>query len=52
MENDGWLIDDDDVFGFAVFRGAFDFNSDVSKWNTARVTTMYYSKLSFLYCVF
>ena len=47
--NDGWMIDD--VFGFAVFSNAREFNSNLSKWDTSRVTNMLYSKLSFLYCV-
>ena len=45
-----WLIDWW-WFGFAVFNTAQSFNSDVSKWNTERVTTMYGSKLSCLFCV-
>ena len=51
MENDGWLIDDDDVFGFAVFIGADSFNSDLSKWNTERVKAMRASKL-FLFVLY
>ena len=53
MENDGWIdwLIDWWWFGFAVFNNARLFNSDVSKWNTARVTTMNQSKLSCLYCV-
>ena len=47
---DGWLIDWW-CFGFAVFYNAFAFDSDVSKWDTSRVTTMEASKLSCLYCV-
>ena len=42
----------DDVFGFAVFLSATSFNSDVSKWNTSRVTTMRESKLSFLFALY
>ena len=49
MGNDGWMMDD--VFGFAVLGSAREFNSDLSKWDTSRVTRMDYSKLSFLYCV-
>ena len=51
MENDGWMIDWWWCFGFAVFLDAQSFNSDVSKWNTSRVTTMGQSKLYCLYCV-
>ena len=50
MGNDGWMIDDG-LFGFAVFEGATEFNSDLSKWDTSRVTDMERSKLSFLHCV-
>ena len=42
---------DDGLFGFAVFYGAYKFNSNLEKWNTERVENMYASKLSFLYCV-
>ena len=51
MENDGWMIDWWWCFGFAVFDNAESFNSDLSNWNTERVTNMQYSKLSCLYCV-
>ena len=44
-------MDVDDVFGFAVFWNAREFNSNLEKWNTSRVTDMNGSKLSFLYCV-
>jgi surface protein len=37
---------------FAVFDGAFKFNSDLSKWETGNVTTMYYSKCTLLGVVF
>ena len=50
MGNDGWMIDD--VFlVLSVFSNTNKFNSDLSKWDTSRVTYMDYSKLSFLYCV-
>ena len=49
MGNDGWMIDD--VFGFAVFKEAHKFNSNLEKWDTSRVTNMGESKLSFQYCV-
>ena len=42
---------DDGLFGFAVFYFAHEFNSNLEKWNTERVTNMFQSKLSFLYCV-
>ena len=37
-------------FGFAVFRDAEEFNANLEKWDTSRVTDMYQSRLSFLYC--
>ena len=50
MGNDGWMIDD--VFlVLSVFYNANNFNSNLEKWDTSRVTDMQYSKLSFLYCV-
>ena len=42
---------DDGLFGFAVFYDALQFNSNLEKWSTSRVTDMNRSKLSFLYCV-
>ena len=42
---------DDGLFGFAVFQFAYEFNSNLEKWNTERVENMFGGKLSFLYCV-
>ena len=42
---------DDGLFGFAVFDQAHEFNSNLEKWSTSRVTDMSNSKLYFLYCV-
>ena len=46
------MMDDDDVFGFAVFLGTKSFTSDLSKWSTERVTDMMGSKLSFLFALY
>ena len=50
MGNDGWMMDD--VFlVLSVFLQAYEFNSNLEKWDTSRVTDMKRSKLTFLYCV-
>ena len=52
-DDDGkWWMDDWWCFlVLSVFYYAREFTSDLSTWNTSRVTNMQSSKLSFLYCV-